>query len=102
MQPSSKDLHPKTGARFVFDRMEDAEAEVGDRYRVVLYLPEGRTWSGRLHWDEAGAATLEPESTDSQASPDDEALTWARAETLKLARVLRRAPKAHMVRWRGP
>lgn len=90
-ESSSRDLHPKTGARFVFDRIA-AEPDAG--YAVALHLPEGRTWSGTLRWLD-GRAVLEP------AAPDDPELAWAHAEALKLARVLHRDPRAHMVRWRG-
>ncbi|MFO7561377.1 MAG: hypothetical protein R6X02_01935 [Enhygromyxa sp.] len=89
--PSSRDLHPKTGARFVFDRRAD---EPEPSYEVTIYLPEGRRWSGTLCWLDSRAA-LEP------AAPDDQELAWAHAEALKLARVLHRDPRAHMVRWRG-
>jgi hypothetical protein len=92
MQPSSQDLHPETGARFVFDR-------TGDDYDVAIYLPDGLRWSGRLSWTD-GNATLAP--GPDQPMPTDEPLAWAHAEALKLARTLRRTPKQHMVRWRGP
>jgi hypothetical protein len=93
MKPSSQDLHPTTGARFVFDRLEHAEG-----YAVAIYLPDGLRWSGQLTWTD-GVATLEPDPD--QPSPTAEPLAWAHAEALKLARTLRRTPKQHMVRWRG-
>jgi hypothetical protein len=92
MEPSSRDLHPATGARFVFDR-------VGDGYAVTIHLPAEQRWSGRLSWID-GNATLEAD--EGQPSPTSEPLAWAHAEALKLARTLRRTPKQHMVRWRGP
>jgi hypothetical protein len=92
MEPSSRDLHPATGARFVFDR-------VGDGYAVTIYLPAEQRWSGGLSWID-GNATLEAD--EGQPSPTSEPLAWAYAEALKLARTLRRTPKQHMVRWRGP
>lgn len=92
MEPSSRDLHPATGARFVFDR-------VGDGYAVTIYLPGELCWSGQLSWP-GNVATLEPEA--GQVRPTEEPLAWAHAEALKLARTLRRTPKQHMVRWRGP
>jgi hypothetical protein len=92
MKPSSQDLHPETGARFVFDRD-------GEQYAVAIYLPGDLRWSGRLSWTD-GVATLEPDPE--QPIPTDEPLAWAHAEALKLARTLRRTPKQHMVRWRGP
>jgi hypothetical protein len=93
--PSSRDLHPKTGARFVFDRRA---TEPEPTYDLTIYLPEGRQWSGSLRWihtDPGGRAVLEP------AAPDDHELAWAHAEALKLARVLHRDPRPQMVRWRG-
>jgi hypothetical protein len=87
MRPSSQDLHPETGGRFVFDR-------IGDAYAVVIYLPAGLRWSGRLSWID-GVATLDAD--EGQPSPPG----WAHAEALKLARVLRRTPKQHMLRWRA-
>jgi hypothetical protein len=104
MQPSSQDLHPETGARFVFDR-------IGDDYDVAIYLPDGLRWSGRLSWAD-GNATLVPGPDQPMPSddwhrqgrrvPETDPLAWAHAEALKLARTLRRTPKQHMVRWRGP
>jgi hypothetical protein len=87
---SSRDLHPDSGARFVFERMG---AEL--RYHVHVYLPEQRSWSGELDWIEGRARVLGPELAG------DERLEWARAELLKLARVLHRDPKPRLVRWRG-
>jgi hypothetical protein len=81
---SSRDLHPDSGARFVFERMG---AEL--RYHVHVYLPEQRSWI------EGRARVLGPEPAG------DERLEWARAELLKLARVLHRDPKPRLVRWRG-
>lgn len=91
--PSSRDLHPTTGARFAFDRITHAPEP---SYDVVIYLPEGRTWQGKLEWI-AGRATLEP-----VPEPEQGELVWAHAEALKLARVLHRDPRQHMLRWRGP
>lgn len=91
MKPSSQDLHPTTGARFVFD-------QTGEGYAVVIYLPGSLRWSGHLAWTD-GVATLEPDAD--QPSPTQEPLAWAHAEALKLARTLRRTGKQHIVRWRG-
>ena len=91
MRPSSQDLHPQTGARFVFDRQDDGAED--PRYAVAVYLPEQRGWSGQLSWLE-GSATLVADEHE----PEPQA--WVRDEALKLARVLRRTPKQHMVRWR--
>ncbi|HVI01231.1 MAG TPA: hypothetical protein VM869_21085 [Enhygromyxa sp.] len=124
-EPSSRDLHPQTGARFVFDRLA-SEPEL--TYTVAIYLPEARRWAGTLRWLD-GRATLEPSdpagdpdlgpeakrrvSERAEAEPStirvrvdgvkrDPELEWAHAEALKLARVLHRDPKPHMIRWRGP
>ncbi len=91
--PSSRDLHPTTGARFAFDRIA---SEPEPTYDVVIYLPEARRWTGRLCWID-DRATLEP-GLDAGADPQ---LAWAHAEALKLARVLHRDPREHMLRWRG-
>lgn len=87
---SSHDLHPDTGARFVFERIGDEL-----RYQVHVYLPAQRSWSGELDWVEGRARVLGPEPAG------DESLEWAHAELLKLARVLHRDPKPRLVRWRG-
>lgn len=96
IQPSSSDLHPTTGARFVFDRESDSTDVVA--YLVTIYLPGTELWSGRLTWID-GRAQLDPD--EGQATPDREPWPWAFAEALKLARVLHRDPKPHMLRWRG-
>lgn len=93
-EPSSRDLHPQTGARFVFDRLA---SEPEPAFAIVIYLPEARRWTGTLRWLD-GRATLEP----SDSVKENPELEWAHAEALKLARVLHRDPKQHMVRWRGP
>ncbi|PRQ08424.1 hypothetical protein [Enhygromyxa salina] len=93
---SSQDLHPSTGARFVFER-EPSAAPDSPRYLVTIYLPGTERWSGRLEWVD-GRAKLDPTT---EPAPDREPWPWALAEALKLARVLHRDPKPHMVRWRG-
>ena len=93
IEPSSRDLHPSTGARFAFDRRSDAADE--PVYQVRVFLPEGRCWAATLRWLD-GRAELEP--TDEGPEPDD--LDWVRAEALKLARVLHRDPRQHMLRGR--
>lgn len=86
---SSQDLHPKAGARFVFERQgEDL------RYRFEVYLPGARRNGGELAWDEAGKAEL---SFDEEPSGDD---AWIKEGAGKLARVLKRDPKAKLSRWR--
>lgn len=91
MDPSSQDLHPKTGARFTFERLSDAPPH---RYRVDAYLPDAKAWHGELTWVDDKAALEQRSST-----ADDPA--WVEAQALKLARVLHRDPKPRLVRWRG-
>lgn len=59
-------------------------------YDVIVYLPEGQRLDSRLRWTE-GLAGLDPALDD----------PWAEAETLKLARVLRRTPRPSITRWRA-
>ena len=98
MHSSSEELHPASGARFVFTRRDTDLAEGGESdekppsYVVEAHLAGGRTLSGSLSWDERGQACLEPEWDDA----------WAREEALKLARVLKADPKRRLLRWRGP
>ncbi len=80
---SSDDLHPKSGARFLLTRDDG-------HYRVEVFLPEGRALRCTLAWDEQGHARLDPPLSHS----------GAHEEVLKLARVLRRSPKARLTRWR--
>ena len=98
-EPSSRDLHPSTGARFVFEREAGRDEP---RYRVAIYLPAGRSLAGTLAWVE-DRAELELEQPDEVGGPSVEADTLARAreEALKLARVLHRKPRDHMLRWRS-
>jgi hypothetical protein len=100
IEPSSQDLHPSTGARFVFDRQDDSAD--GPVYQVLVHLPEGRRWAATLRWLD-GRAELEPSAeADARApAPQPAELDWVRAEALKLARVLHRDPRQHMLRWRG-
>ncbi|MEX1363384.1 MAG: hypothetical protein AB1Z98_09680 [Nannocystaceae bacterium] len=83
---SSRDFHPENGGRFVLTRTREQPPE----YSVAIYLPQQRRLDTRLRW-EADRATLDPVLTD----------PWAEAETLKLARVLHRTPRASLTRWRG-
>lgn len=77
----------------------------GEGYAVTIYLPGEQRWSGRLSWVD-GEAVLDADEGQvglaSKSSESSEPLAWALAEALKLARTLRRTPKQHMVRWRGP
>lgn len=90
---SSLDLHPRDGARFVFEREDEGDGS--PEYRVDIYLPEARRVGGRLSWDGEGAAVLQ---LDDPAPSEDDA--WVRDGGLKLARVLKRDPKQRIVRWR--
>ncbi|MCA9650704.1 MAG: hypothetical protein H6712_19505 [Myxococcales bacterium] len=83
---SSRDLHPTNGGRFVLTRAHEEPPE----YEVVIHLPAGQRLDTRLRWED-GQAVLDPQLDD----------PWAEAETLKLARVLRRTPRASLTRWRG-
>ncbi len=87
IRTSGADLHPATGARFVFER----EPGEPPRYRVQVYLPEARTLECTVGWEDA-SVRIEP-------VPDD---AWVAAEIAKLARVLHRDPKSRLTRWRGP
>ena len=90
MEPSSKDLHPTAGARFLFERTDpQGEGDV-PTYRVRAYMPEKVIVESALHWEE-GKAVLEPR-------PEDD---WVATEAEKLARVLKRDPKPRLLRWRG-
>ena len=86
---SSRDLHPSAGARFVFDREGDAPS-----YRLEVFLPEGRRASAALGWDVDGKAVFAWE-----LAPQEED-AWVRDGAGKLARVLKRDPKAKLSRWR--
>ncbi|MEE9382322.1 MAG: hypothetical protein V3V08_02790 [Nannocystaceae bacterium] len=87
MASSSRNLHPRQGARLVFARFEE-DGELG--YQVEIFLPGGRCASTSLRWDARGAPLLDPLLVDLQV---ETAVT-------KLARVLRREPRARLVRWR--
>lgn len=87
MESSSRDLHPAHGGRFVLTRIG---ADDPLEYQVAIHLPEGRRLDARLRWVD-GRPRLEPPLPD----------PWAEDETLKLARVLGRAPRPSLTRWRG-
>ncbi len=86
--PSSHELHPVAGARFVCERVEGQ----APWYRVVVYVAGGLTHHAELRWDAAGHASAAPECADA----------WVQAELLKLARVLKHSQQARLTRWRGP
>jgi|GEM_PF-1122536 len=93
---SSDDLHPRSGARFVFVRDESAQ---DPQYRVAIHLAGGRTIEGRLEWRD-GRGTLDD---DIDVGPGEDAMVdWARTEALKLARAVRASGQARLTRWRGP
>lgn len=84
--PSSQELHPETGARFVCERV-DGDALV---YRFAVFAAGGATYRGELRCGDEVVA--DPPCAD----------PWAQAELLKLARVLRHGRQARLTRWRGP
>jgi hypothetical protein len=86
--PSSRDLHPVAGARFVCERAEGPELV----YRVAVHTAGGHTHHAELRWDAAGHASATPAHADA----------WAHAELLKLARVLKHSQQDRLTRWRGP
>ena len=94
---SSNDLHPQSGARFVFVRDDGGAAT--PQYRVTIHLAGGRTIEGRLEWRE-GRGTLD-DDLDVSAG-EDAMVDWARAEALKLARAVRASGQPRLTRWRGP
>ncbi len=83
---SSQDLHPKQGARFVFEREDEAPLT----YRVGVYLPETRRIDTTLRWDANGAPVVEPAVEDAAVLE----------QLVKLARVLKRSSAARLTRWR--
>ena len=100
---SSKDLHPKHGARFVFTRRDDpADVEADGAtpqgsvstarpsYLVEVFLPAERSLQTQLAWGEDGRPQLTPALDDAAVS----------GEITKLARVLKRTPKSRLTRWR--
>ncbi len=90
MEPSSKDLHPTAGARFLFERSDGQGEGGGPTYRVRAYMPDKVVVETALRWED-GKAVLEPR-------PEDD---WVAAEAEKLARVLKKDPKPRLLRWRG-
>ena len=83
--PSSHDLFPAHGARFVFTR-QAAATDV--EYDVEVYRSGGVVERMRLSW--SPDLVLQP-------MPADMAVI---AAVTKLARPLRRAPKSRLIRWR--
>jgi hypothetical protein len=83
--PTSKDLHPTHGARFVFTRSTAEELAYG----VAIYVEDGRTIRGELSWPED---QLEVRG-EIPAGPLHD-------EVVKLARPLRSKGPSRMTRWR--
>lgn len=83
MQPSSDQLHPASGARYVFTRRDDA-------YEVCVYQAGGATVEATLTWDEDGQPVLNPPVAGE-----------AKEQVLKLARVVKRTGQDRLTRWRG-
>lgn len=86
--PSSQELHPVVGARFICERLD----EPSPSYRISVYAAGGATHHAELRWDAEGHAQLAPPVPDA----------WAQAELLKLARVLKHSQQQRLTRWRGP
>ena len=85
LRPSSSDLHPTSGGRFVFERQADAD----HRYDVGVYLPGGV----ELH----GVLSVAGEEEGVQVDTEDR---WVLDQIEKLSRVLRRTNQRRVVRWR--
>jgi hypothetical protein len=85
--PSSQELHPVAGARFVCEREADASV-----YKVSVYAAGGATHRTELRWDAEGHAEVSPPLAD----------PWAQTELIKLARVLKHSQQQRLTRWRGP
>jgi len=87
-EPSSRDLHPERGARFVFVRTSAEPL----RYRLEVHGADGGSHAGLLEWDHAGSVKLDVEPPLPAAAAE---------EAAKLARVLRRTAQGRLHRWRG-
>ena len=87
--PSSQELHPVAGARFICERDDDGAAPV---YKITVYAAGGATHHAELRWDPEGHVQVTPALTDA----------WAQAELIKLARVLKHSQQQRLTRWRGP
>ena len=87
--PSSQELHPVAGARFICERQDDDTAPV---YKIAVYAAGGATHHTELRWDAEGHAEVSPPLAD----------PWAQTELIKLARVLKHSQQQRLTRWRGP
>lgn len=86
--PSSQQLHPASGARFICERAEDPALV----YHVAVHAADGTSHHAELRWDAEGHALATPPCPD----------PWAQTELLKLARVLKHSQQPRLTRWRGP
>lgn len=86
--PSSQELHPIAGARFICERQDDGAAPV---YKVAVYAAGGATHHAELRWDAEGQVQVAPALAD----------PWAQTELIKLARVLKHSHQQRLTRWRG-
>jgi len=86
LEPSSSDLHPSSGGRFVFERQADATT----RYDIGVYLPSGVEIRGVMSLSEENDSVLEVDTDD----------PWVLEQLRKLSRVLRRTRQQRIVRWR--
>ena len=84
VEPSSANLHPDDGGRFVFERASDDA-----RYDIQIFLPDGV----RHH----GALLLTPDGATIELGCDE---PWVQAEVEKLARVVKRTGQQRLLRWR--
>jgi hypothetical protein len=90
VEPSSDNLHPREGARFVFERVP-APAGAGElRYEVRVYLPAGELMRGQVAWTSDGAIDFHGLSFSQRVAQ----------EVVKLARVLKKDHAARLIRWR--
>ena len=85
--PSSQELHPVAGARFICERQDDATPV----YKVAVYAAGGGTHHTELRWDAEGQAQVAPALSD----------PWVQTELIKLARVLKHSQQQRLTRWRG-
>ena len=84
MEPSSANLHPDDGGRFVFERATD-----GARYEIQIFLPDGVRHEGAL--------VLASDGTTIDLGCEE---PWVVAEVEKLARVVKRTGQQRLLRWR--
>ncbi len=82
---SSQELHPSSGARFLFELADDG------RYQVTVYHASGATLHTWVSWSAEGVLQFDPPIEDA----------WSREEVIKLARVLHRERRTRLLRWRG-